>query len=121
MKLKQFIRAHSLRKGLLSAVSAVALSGCVAAVNEQFDSAATPMPAQVQSQQASVEPKTPVSQSANGEADVVETASSAITPTSAGNTTETLGNHLDGLVTQPTGISATQNSIFKAKDRKSVV
>lgn len=114
MKLNQFIRSHSLRNGLLSAVSAVALSGCVAAMNEQFDSAAAPTAAQVQSQQASVETELSASQGADGEASAIETASAANASSSAENVAEPSGNQLDGLTTQPTGISATQNSIFAA-------
>jgi uncharacterized protein YcbK (DUF882 family) len=115
LNLCTMIRAQSLRGSLFAAVSAIALSGCVSAVNEQFDTASAPRAGQDVAQNVSAD---------NTDGAAVESAQdvqSAIEADAASQTSATSGaghdpqvnaNQMAGLSTQPTGIAATQNSIF---------
>lgn len=116
MSFKLLIRAPSVRCGLFAAVSALALTGCVSAVNEQFDNSAlttqTTIAAEseaAESAQASAEAAMAAEE--NGElASANSTSNGPLASEDMANSES--GNQIAALVTQPTGISATQNSIF---------
>lgn len=108
MSLSLLIRAPSLRGSLFAAVSALALSGCVSAVNEKFDNATVPKTGATVADKPAVagEQNEQIVQQSDGPAlEQVASNQSADQGTDA-------GNQMAGLVNQPTGISATQNSIF---------
>jgi uncharacterized protein YcbK (DUF882 family) len=112
------IRAQSLRGSLFAAVSAIALSGCVSAVNEQFDTASAPPAGQEMAQNVSAD---------NTDGAAVENAQdvqSAIAADAASQASASSGveddkqsdaSQMAGLSTQPTAIAATQNSIFSSQ------
>lgn len=130
MKFVTNIRDNSFRRGLLLAVSAIALTGCVSAVSENMDSAADIKPTSLANTTASEQADMNLVSEGNESLSTENTspdnqdgisANDTSVPTGISNG-QVYGNvpASGGLTTQSTGLSATNSSIFAANGQPPV-